>query len=317
MNTKNEMYIKQLILYTIKCIIMVGMFSISTLNASTWIYQDKNKTTTEKEFFIKQGSYPNGEQIGSFNDSEIFIRDMDNSVTKTNITNGKIPFDVPYKGSYHIFFKNLYVENEVLHIELSSIRAYNKKGDLKDALAKEVRGKTVGTHYAKEPFFEIPFEVILQKPIRKHHINCCLYSGDILPFKIYFKSNIKKDIPLRVYTQKGWTNKINPDSDGIVSFEIPRNTYADIKTNKRYKESLLVEASYEENISGIYNGKEYKKRVYTMTLPFDFHTSPLEYSSQLSGFYVVVGVMLVFSLGIYYYRRKKKKEPKDIWFDEK
>lgn len=300
-----------------RAILIVSLFLPIVLNASTWIYQYKNKETNEKELLIKKGNYPNGKQIESFNDSEIFIRDMDNSVTRTNVINGKIPFDVPYKGSYHIFFKNLYLEDEVLNIELSSIRIYNVYGDLKDALVKEVRGKTVGTHYAKEPLSEIPFEVILQKPIRKHHINCCLYSGDILPFKIYFKSNIKKDIPLRVYTQKGWTNKINPDSDGIVSFEIPRNTYADIKTNKRYKESLLVEASYEENISGIYNGKEYKKRVYTMTLPFDFHTSPLEYSSQLSGFYVVVGVMLVFSLGIYYYRRKKKKEPKEIWFDEK
>jgi LPXTG-motif cell wall-anchored protein len=155
------------------------------------------------------------------------------------------------------------------------------------------------------------------KPIKKHQINCCLWSGDIAQFKIYHKRILQKDIPLKIIMQTGWINEVVPSEDGIVSFEIPRTTYEKSSLDERYSEKMIIEANYTVDESGEYLGKQYSKIKYSMSMPLTFHSSPLEYSSQLSGFYVVIGVMLVFSLGIYYYRRKKKKEPKEIWFDEK
>jgi hypothetical protein len=284
-------------------------------NSSTWI-QEKSKKDTKKEIFLVEGNFPKGTYLNKLHNPRLLLKHNEGEIFQKEFKNGKIPFDMPYKGSYHLFLEDKYIANDTLYINLYKTRIYNKDGDIKDAILKEIRGKTTGTHYGKEPFDQVPFEMILQDPIKQHHINCCLYSGDILPVKIFLNQKLQTNISLKVTTQKGWSNEITANEDGIISFEIPRNTYADVSKEKRLKELMLLEASITENLEGDYQGKPYSKIVYYSSIPIDFRTSPLEYTSQLAGFYVVMGVILVFSLGVYYNRRKKKKTPKEIWFDE-
>lgn len=310
-------------------IFIVLLFLPIILNASTWIEEKKNDDSASccsggsekkigyKELIIKDGNLQDAVQVSDLNSSKVLVRDFDDSLANGNILDNLIEVATPNKGSYHIFFEQKNVENNVLNVVATTIRVYNKDANIQDSVLKEIRGKTVGSHYDKPPLKELDFEVVMLKPIKKHQINCCLWSGDIARFKIYYKGVLADKIPLKVFTQTGWNSFVKPGKDGLVSFEIPRTTYEKAQDSKRTSEKMIVEANYTVDESGEYLGKQYSKIKYSMSMPLTFSSSPLEYSSQLSGFYVVIGVMLVFSLGIYYYRRKKKKEPKEIWFDEK
>jgi hypothetical protein len=292
------------------------MLTTAVLNASTWIDEKLDKSYTKKEFSIKSGKFPTAQNIENIHNAKVYIMDMNYNVKDFNLTNAKIDFSAPYKGSYHIFLEHKYVKDNTLFIELSKLRTYNKYGDIKESLIKEVRGKSSASHYDMKPLKEIPFEIIIKKPIKNHHINCCLYSGDIARFQIYFKGKLQNNIPLTVSTQLGWTNSVLPLDDGIISFEIPRDKYISTTLDKRYKESLLIEANYTTKEVGIYNGNGYSKINYSMTMPLTFHTSPLEYSAKLPAYLIVAGVILIFTFGVYYYRKRKQKFHKEICFEE-
>jgi hypothetical protein len=301
--------------FIIYLLLITSLFS----NTSTWIQQKSKKDANgyyQKDFLLLEGTFPKGIILKQLHNPTLQLRHIDGEVFNREFINGKIPFNMPYKGSYHIFLQDTYVENDTLYINLYKTRIYNKDGDIQDAILKEIRGKTVGMHYGKEPFDNTAFEMIIQKPIKQHHINCCLYSGDILPIKLYLYQKQQNNIPIKVTTQKGWVNEIIPNKKGDISFEIPRNTYTDITKKKRLKETMLLEATKTIQKNGNFHGQPYSKVIYYTSIPLEFTTSPLEYSSKTAGFYVVIGVMLVFSLGLYYNRRKKKKTPKEIWFDE-
>ncbi|MBS4068116.1 MAG: hypothetical protein KGZ62_05915 [Sulfurimonas sp.] len=270
-----------------------------------------------KALILKNGELHYAKPLTDLNTSTVWVRDFDDVVSHGEILDDIIQIATPNKGSYHVFFEQKNVENNVLNVVATTMRIYNKDANIQESVLKEIRGKTGGSYYDKPPLKELDFEVVMLKPIKKHQINCCLWSGDIAQFKIYHKRILQKDIPLKIIMQTGWINEVVPSEDGIVSFEIPRTTYEKSSLDERYSEKMIIEANYTVDESGEYLGKQYSKIKYSMSMPLTFHSSPLEYSSQLSGFYVVIGVMLVFSLGIYYYRRKKKKEPKEIWFDEK
>jgi hypothetical protein len=269
-----------------------------------------------KVFGIKKGTLQENTKEHDIKNAIVYIRDTDRVVTEHNVTGGKISFVPTYKGGYHLYFEQKTVQEGVLRINLSSLRVYNKEGNISQSLLKEVRGKTNDSHYDHEPLSQLPFELVMEKPIKKHHINCCLYSGDIAPFSVYYKGKALKGIPLRVSMESGWNNSVQPDEEGMVSFEIPRTTYAKSEKEKKRSEKMIVEASYDVNESGEYDGEHYHSVHYVMTLPLSFGASPLEYESRTLGFATAIGVMLVFSLGLYYNRRKKRKTPKEIYFDE-
>ena len=310
---------------TVFAVLLLPLF----LQASIWLEEKKSDEgasccigTIEqkigyKALILKNGDLQDAAQVSDLNLSKVLVRDFDDSLANGNILDNIIEVATPNKGSYHIFFEQKNVENSVLNVVATTIRVYNKDANIQDSVLKEIRGKTVGSHYDKPPLKELDFEVVMLKPIKKHQINCCLWSGDIAQFKIYYKGVLADKIPLKVFTQTRWNSFVKPGKDGLVSFEIPRTTYEKAHDSKRTSEKMIVEANYTVDESGEYLGEQYSKIKYSMSMPLTFSSSPLEYSSQLSGFYVVIGVMLVFSLGIYYYRRKKKKEPKEIWFDEK
>ncbi len=289
-----------------------------------WLDESKKKSCCKgadkesgaKEFVIKKGTFDENKKVHDLKNAVVYIRDMDHVVTEHNVTGGKISFTPVYKGGYHLCFEQKLVQDGVLHINLSSLRVYNKEGNISQSLLKEIRGKTNDSHYDHEPLAQLPFELIMEKPIRKHHINCCLYSGDIAPFKIYYKGELQKDVPLRVSIESGWNNVVQADEEGVVSFEIPRSTYAKTEKEKKHSEKMIVEASYDVNESGVYDGEHYNSIHYVMSLPLSFGASPLEYESKVLGFATAIGVMLVFSLGLYYNRRRKRKTPKEIYFDE-
>ena len=313
------------IITTIFLIISLGFVSFPLLaDDSLWLDEVKKKSCCTvggkkleaKEFQIKKGTLADNEKIRDLKDAKIYIRNTDNQITEQNLSGEKISFVPEYKGNYHLFFEQKRVQDEVLQVNFSSLRIYNKEGNISKSLLKEIRGKTNDSHYGLEPIAQWPFQIIMERPIRRHHINCCLYSGDIAPFKIYYQGELQKNIPLRVSTESGWNNDVKPDEEGVVSFEIPRSTYTSSENEKKHSEKMIVEATYEVNTSGTYEGQPYRSVVYVMSMPLSFGASPLEYESRVLGFATAIGVMLIFSLGLYYNRRRKRKTPKEIYFDE-
>ncbi|MDD3596916.1 hypothetical protein [Sulfuricurvum sp.] len=276
----------------------------------------KSDLSPQKEFSFKSGSLHKNEKLKDLSGSILYIRDMDGKIEEHNLSGSKITFIPQYKGNYYLFVERRSVQDGTLNVELSSHRIYNKEGNLSCAWTKEVRGKTSDSRYLSEPLPQLPFQLIMEKSIHRHHINCCLYAGDIAPFKVYYKGELLHDVPLSVEMESGWTNVIEPSDDGTVSFEIPRSTYAPDKGDKKRSEKLLVSASYDTNESGVFEGNAYSKVHYMMTIPLSFGNPPLEYESKSLAFATVIGVMLVFSLGLYYNRRRKRKTPKEIYFDE-
>jgi hypothetical protein len=297
----------------------------SVLSAETvWLDEVKKKkcceaapgTSSIKELNIKTGSLQENEKLKNLDGAVLYVRDMDGNIEVRNLSGAKITFTPQYKGNYHLFFKRQEVVGGVLNVQLSSHRLYNKEGNLSCSWTKEIRGKTSDSRYLNEPVSQLPFQLIMEKPIHRHHVNCCLYVGDIIPLKAYYKGTFLKNTPIVAELESGWINTIRPGEDGTVMVEIPKSTYAEEKSDKKRSEKLLLSAVYDVNESGMYNGIPYRSVRYTMSIPLSFGDTPLEYESKTLAFATVIGVMLVFSLGLYYNRRRKRKSPKEIWFDE-
>jgi hypothetical protein len=303
---------------------MVSLTVPSFADTSLWLEESKKKGCCKggepesgaKTVTIRKGTVQENTIVRDVRNGVVYIRETDNTITQQKVTNGEVSFTPKYKGSYQLFFEHKEVHEGILEVTLSTLRIYNKEGEIVDSLLKEVRGKTHDSQYGREPFAPLPFDLILQRPIKRHHINCCLYSGDIVPFKLYYRGELLKNVPLSVQMETGWTNRIAPSEDGTVSFEIPRITYPKSEKEKKHSEKMVVEAAYDLNESGVYGGEAYHGVHYVMSMPLSFGASPLEYESKTLGFATAVGVMLVFSLGLYYHRRRKRKTPKEIYFDE-
>lgn len=309
-----------------KKIVLVFVTLLISLSAdSLWLDEVKKKKCCEatlgssyaKELSIKTGSLKENKKLKDMNATLLYIRDTEGNIEERNVSGAKkITFSAPYKGNYHLFVQHKSVKEGTLNVELSSLRIYNKEGNISQSWSKEVRGKTSDSRYLSEPLSQLPFQLIMEKSIHRHHINCCLYSGDIAPFKVYYKGELLHDVPLNVEMESGWKNVIEPSDEGTISFEIPRSSYEPEKGDKKHSEKLLVSATYDTNESGVFEGNVYNRVHYTMAVPLSFGNSPLEYESKMLAFATVIGVMLVFSLGLYYNRRRKRKSPQEIYFDE-
>ena len=243
--------------FTLKSTLKIVLFLCviqNILHASLWLEDNKEdisccvsvdeKKIGYKELVVKNGNFKDSEVLFDFNNSKVWVRDFDDVVSDGEILNDFIRVATPKKGSYHIFFEKRHLDNTTLQINATTERIYNKDADIQKSLGKEILGQTVGSHYDKAPLKELDFEIIALKPIKKHQINCCFWSGDIAQFKIYFKGILQKNIPLTVIMQTGWTNEVMPNEEGILSFEIPRTTYEKSSSGKRYYEKMIVEANY-------------------------------------------------------------------------
>lgn len=315
---------------TIKSSVWILMMLIlsSFANASIWLEEKKGgecafcvassiqKKDGYKTMVVKQGSLRDSVVVNNLQSSKIYLRDFEDNITVVKPSKEDIEVKLKNKGSYNLFFTQKYIKNNILNVDSTTIRFYNKNPNIKDCIAKEIRGKTIYKYYDKPPMSELDFEIIMLKQINKHQINCCLYSGDTARFKIYYKGKLQKNIPLKVTTKSGWSNTIMPNKDGVILFEIPRTDFEGIEDDKKIYEKMIVEAIFTTKESGLYNGTNYSQINYYTSMPLSYSSSPLEYSSQLSGFYVLITTILVLSVAIYYYRRKKKKDIKEIWFDE-
>lgn len=309
-------------------VLAVFFLLVQTLQASLWIEEselmsccDANTGSKQKVFVLKSGKFYEEGLIEDIHSANIWITDVsENTLALTpqakQTLQNKFSFPMPHKGNYRIHLMHQYVDNDILYVGLTFMRVYNREGDINASLVKEVRGKTWSQKYDRPPLEQFPFELTPLEPIKKHHVGCCLYSGDILRFKAYLHQKPIKNYIVKAYTSSGWSMDITPDEEGIAFFMVPKTLFSEQGAKLSKSEKILVEASCNEDISGTYDGQKYNQISYQMSMPFSFGASPLEYTSKLSGFGVSIAMMLALSLGVFYYRRQKKKTSKEVWFEE-
>jgi hypothetical protein len=206
-------------MFTFKLKIAVILVSISTSLFSgdfLWLDEAKKKQCCEaklsglplKELSVKSGTLQENEKLKNLSGSVLYIRDMDGKIEERNLSGSKITFIPQYKGNYHLFLKRQEIADGVLNVQLSTHRLYNKEGNLSCSWTKEMRGKTSDSRYLSEPLSQLPFQLMMEKTIHRHHINCCLYAGDMVPLKVYYKGELLKNIPVVAELESGWINII-------------------------------------------------------------------------------------------------------------
>ena len=286
--------------------------------AAIWLSQDEpasgccNKSDSpDKIFYIVNGDYPNGSVYTSSDAgagvATAYAVDPNGKAHTATIDGSTVNFRAPLHGHHWIFYQHSELRDDTLHISLAKYRFYNKNGEVEKSLLKEVRGRTIDSKYGRPPIKEVPFEIVLQKPIQEHHISCCMYSGDIVRLKVFLKQNPIQNAPVKVITSTGWSADLHIGPDDIASFEIPRNKYVDITKDRYHREYMLIQADYTVNTAGSFQGRPYRHIHYRMTQPVYFGPSPLEWAAKMPAFLLVFAVILISGFGIFLYRLLIKK----------
>lgn len=287
-------------------------------SASIWLSQADPASgcctgadSPDKSFYIVRGEYPNGtlrEGTDTENgDAAAYVVDMQGNIRDAHVNGSTIRFRAPLESHHWVFYQHRELRGDTLHVALAKYRFYNKYGDVGKSISKEIRGRTIDSKFGRPPVKAVPFEIILQRPLRQHHISCCLYSGDTVRLKVFHDQHPLPDAAVKVVTETGWSAVLHPGTDNLVSFEIPRNTYVDITKDKYHKEHMLIMADYTLNSAGSYQGRPYQRIHYSMTRLVDFGPSPLEWAAKMPAFLLVFAVMLVCGFGIFLYRLWIKK----------
>ncbi len=294
------------------------MLAPALASASIWLSQMEPGSdcctpsdSPDNTFYIVNGDYPNGAVLTSSKaaagGTTAYAVDPSGKVHTARIDGSTIRFHAPLQGHHWIFYQHRELRGDTLHISLAKYRFYNKYGEVEKSLLKEVRGRTIDSKYGRPPVKDAPFEIVLQKPIQEHHISCCTYSGDIVRLKVFLEQSPLQDVQIKVITSNGWSAEIHPDSDGVASFEIPRDKYFDITKDKYHKEYLLIQADYTIDVSGDFQGQPYRRIHYRMTRPLHFSPSPLEWAAKMPAFLLVFAVILIAGFGIFLYRLMIKR----------
>ncbi len=264
-----------------------------------------------KVLYIHQGDFAAPDGSRGSTDQRIErtagVVDTSGEWIDAEIIDETIQFTAPHKGHHWVYLQERYVKGDTLEVGLSKYRFYNRQGDVKESLLKEIRGRTNESKYARDPVPAVPFEVVLQKPLQDHHISCCLYSGDRIRARVYHRQKLLNAVTLRTISDSGWSARFDSDEQGLVTLEIPRYRYRESGSRRGTKQYLLMVAETRIDEAGVFKNQPYRKIHYRMSLPIDFRSSPLEWAAKLPAFALLVGVVLLSGFGVFLYRLKIRR----------
>ncbi len=299
-------------------IIVLLVLTPAVAGASIWLSQEEPSSgccpksdSPDNTFYIVHGDYPNGSVYTSSDagagDATAYAVGPNGKVHAAHIDGNTVRFRAPLQGHHWVFYQHRELHDDTLQVSLAKYRFYNKYGEVEKSVFKEVRGRTIDSKYGRPPVKNAPFEIVLQKPIQEHHISCCIYSGDIVRLKVFLNQNPIHNASVKVITSSGWSTTLQPDSDGMASFEIPRDRYVDITKDRYHREYMLIQADYTADATGDFQGRPYRHIHYRMTQPIYFGPSPLEWAAKMPAFLLAFSVLLVSGFGIFLYRLLIKK----------
>jgi hypothetical protein len=265
----------------------------------------------EKVLYIHRGDFTGSDgsrdSIDRVVERTAAVVDTSGNWIDAEVIEDTIQFTTPQKGYHWVYLQERYVEGDTLEVELSKYRFYNRHGDVKESLLKEIRGRTNESKYGREPVATVPFEVVLQKPLQDHHISCCLYSGDRIRARVYHQQKPLNAVTLKTFSDSGWSARFNADDQGLVTFEIPRYRYRESGSRRGAKQYILMLAETRIDEAGVFQNQPYRQIHYRMSLPIDFRPSPLEWAAKLPAFALLIGVVLLSGFGVFLYRLKIRK----------
>lgn len=179
-----------------------------------------------------------------------------------------------------------------------------KSGDVDPAQTKAISDPTLPLEIVRE---HKPDEMLFTR----------IVSGDKTRFKIMALGKPLAGAQVTMLTQQGWQKKSFSDENGLVEFTMIRDYFPawnDFK--RRAKESFVVLAETEENVTGSHQGQPYTKVAYQATLSGKYAVSPYDYKSYAWGLGIAVFVFAFGGLGVYLYRRRRVKPFQEVRFRE-
>jgi hypothetical protein len=268
-------------------------------------------SSADKLLYIQHGAYPDSVTRqyppGTISESEAFLVDPNDERQPAQIEGNLIRFRAPLKGQHWVYLQERRLNGDTLEIETSKYRFYNRKGDVKESVLKEIRGRTNDSKYDRPPVAGMPLEIVLLKPEQDHHISCCLYSGDRVRLKLYLDQQALTRTAASIRSESGWQARFDTDNNGVMKFEIPRYRYSASSERRNKKQYLLITAEHRVESAGSFQGQPYRQIHYRTNHPIDFRPSPLEWAAKLPAFLLLGGILLITGFGVFLYRLKIRR----------
>ena len=270
-------------------------------NIIQWIRSGELPATSE---YVKENALKN---------PQLFIFDEDGKEVKGELLTNDLGFIITFPatkdGYYLIYLLQKYVKDDTLNISVAKVeRMFHSCRNGHDKALIRVEAKT----YPEQ----IPIEIVRER-LRGENLHTVIHPGDDVTFQVLLNKNPVEKSIIQMATQKGWIKKEITDNNGEATFQF-------IKDNITKMQELRRRAAYNYIITfqkiikqeGTFDNQKYSYINYTTTFSDNYTPSRAPYSSFVWALFVVLGSIILISLGIYFYRKKHKVEYKEIALNE-
>ncbi|MDH5716196.1 MAG: DUF4198 domain-containing protein [Spirochaetia bacterium] len=167
-------------------------------------------------------------------------------------------------------------------------------------------------------FEKIPFEIVPQVLWDdKFHIRT--KTGDNLKVFVYSYGKPVENAKVTVVSEKDWQKTMITDENGGIEFQMIRDYYERNweRFHTSHRSRMIVEAEYEINESGNYEGELYNKIIMSTSMPWKYSPALEDYASYKSGL-TVGGIFFILTLGgVLLYRERRRKPFLELDFEKK
>ncbi len=266
--------------------------------------------------WIRQGSSVTNASYICLNDSTDYTITLMSPVSKKEpieLIKEKtcyLKFEMNEEGYYNAYLIIKKPVGDTLFINIAKAELLNHS--CRNGHHKKLEARPV-MHYPKITDFEI---VRKRHPYEDFHYFSA--SGAEEKYQALFKGEAVEGAKITVNTQKGWSNTVYSDKDGIVDIQFIQDYFSNWQElNKRKIHYYLLEAEYTVKKDIEYKGSTYHYISYKCTMSDGYRPARTMYASMVWGLIVFLTVTIVSIAGIFIYKERRKKPYKELKFDEK
>lgn len=262
--------------------------------------------------WIRTGELPENSKYAEPNDlfnAQLFVFDPDGESVTGKMEENEfgliVSFPADKDGFYSIYLLEKFVRNDTLNVRVS--KAERMKHSCRaghDKALIRVQPKT----YPQQ----IPIEIVRER-FTGENLHTVMQPGDEVTFKTLINGVELKSGSVQMVTHKGWKNSKATNNDGEVSFQFIQDDNTKLKElRSRITFNYLIHFTQTVAESGTLNDEQYSFVTYSSTFSDTYRPSQMLYSSFVWALFVLLGSVLLITIGIYYYRRRRRVEYKEV-----
>ncbi len=262
--------------------------------------------------WIRSGELPQNSKYAEPNDlfnAQLFVFDPDGESVTGKMEESELGFIVSFPadkdGFYSIYLVEKFVRNDTLNVRVAKAERMNhscRTGH--DQALIRVQPKT----YPQQ----IPIEIVRERSTGEN-LHTVMQPGDEVTFKTLINDVELKIGSVQMVTHKGWKNSKATDSEGEVSFQFIQDDNTKLKElRSRITFNYLIHFTHTVAESGSVNDENYNFITYSSTFSDTYRPSQMLYSSFVWALFVLLGSVILLTIGIYYYRRRRRVEYREV-----